>query len=62
MENMTTDIHELEKGMELVRREFDLRRSARDQPMILKDFLANSEDKLRKLLSDAKTAQASLCF
>ncbi|XP_052770325.1 formin-like protein isoform X2 [Mya arenaria] len=57
MENMTTDIHMLEKGMDLTRKEFELRRGSRDQPMILKDFLANSEDKLRKLLSDAKTAQ-----
>ncbi|XP_052246158.1 formin-like protein isoform X2 [Dreissena polymorpha] len=57
MENITTDIHELEKGMELTKKESDLRRSSRDQPVILKDFLANSEDKLRKLLSDVKTAQ-----
>lgn len=59
MENITTDIHELEKGMEQTKREYDLRKSSRDQPIILKDFLANSEDKLRKLLSDVKTAQDS---
>ncbi|XP_053373201.1 formin-like protein isoform X2 [Mercenaria mercenaria] len=59
MENITTDVHELEKGMELTKREYDLRRSSRDQPLILKDFIANSEDKLRKLLSDVKTAQDS---
>ena len=59
MENITTDVHELEKGMELTKREYDLRRSSRDQPLILKDFLNNSEEKLRKLLSDVKTAQDS---
>ena len=60
MENITTDIHELEKGMEMTKREYDLRRTSRDQLVILKDFLANSEDKLRKLLSDVKTAQVGL--
>ena len=57
MENITTDIHELERGMELTKREYDLRKNSRDQPTVLKDFLANSEDKLRKLLSDVRTAQ-----
>ena len=57
MENITTDIHELEKGMEMTKREYDLRRNSRDQLIILRDFLANSEEKLRKLLSDVKTAQ-----
>lgn len=61
MENITTDIHDLEKGMEVTKREFDMRRSSRDQSTILKDFLANSEDKLRKLLSDVKTAQVNCC-
>lgn len=56
MENVTTDVHELEKGMELTKREYDARKSSRDQPMILKDFLINSEDKLKKLLGDVKTA------
>ena len=59
IENITTDIHDLEKGMEQTKREYDLRKGSRDQPMILKDFLANSEEKLRKLLSDVKTAQVS---
>ena len=57
MENITTDIRELEKGMEMTRKEYDSRRTSRDQLTILKDFLANSEDKLKKLLSDVKTAQ-----
>ena len=60
MENITTDIHELEKGMEMTKREYDLRRNSRDQLIILRDFLANSEEKLRKLLSDVKTAQVKL--
>lgn len=42
--------------MELTRREFDARKE-RDPPVILKDFLANSEDKLRKLRTDLKTAK-----
>ena len=56
LENMTSDIHELEKGMELTKREYEARRE-RDPPIILKDFLANSEDKLKKLRTDLKTAQ-----
>ena len=60
MENITTDIHDLEKGMEMTKREYDARRTSRDQLTILRDFLANSEDKLRKLLSDVKTAQVNL--
>ncbi|KAJ8314369.1 hypothetical protein KUTeg_008930 [Tegillarca granosa] len=59
MENVTTDVHELEKGMELTKREYEARKSSRDQPMILKDFLINSEEKLKKLLGDVKTATDS---
>ena len=62
MENITTDIHELEKGMEMTKREYDLRRNSRDQLIILRDFLANSEEKLRKLLSDVKTAQVKFKY
>ena len=52
------DISELVKGMEMTRREYEARKD-RDPPAILKDFLANSEDKLTKLRADAKTAQVS---
>ncbi|XP_005091796.1 formin-like protein isoform X2 [Aplysia californica] len=57
MENINTDIHELERGMELTKRESVLRKDSRDHPVILKDFLSNSEDKFKKLLADVKTAQ-----
>ena len=57
MENINTDIHELERGMELTKRESSVRKDSKDNPVILKDFLSNSEDKFRKLISDVKTAQ-----
>ncbi|XP_064648618.1 formin-like protein isoform X3 [Lineus longissimus] len=57
MENITTDIDDLVKGMELVRREYALRKDSRDSYLVLKDFFVNAEDKLRKLQADAKTAK-----
>ncbi|KAK6165836.1 hypothetical protein SNE40_022673 [Patella caerulea] len=57
MENITTDIHELEKGFTLTKKEFQARKDSRDAPTLLKDFLANSEDKFHKLETDVKTAQ-----
>lgn len=51
-----TDVHELEKGMDLVRKEHELRGKER-QSVVLRDFLNNSEEKLRKLKVDAKIAQ-----
>ncbi|KAK7009256.1 formin-like protein [Biomphalaria glabrata] len=59
MENINTDIHELERGMELTKKEAALRKDSRDYPQILKDFLANADEKFRKLLGDVKTAQDS---
>ena len=59
MENINTDIHELERGMELTKRESITRKDSRDHPVILKDFLANSEEKFKKLLGDVNTAQVS---
>ncbi|KAK6617872.1 hypothetical protein RUM43_014101 [Polyplax serrata] len=56
LENVITDVHELEKGMDLVRKEHELRGKER-QNVVLRDFLSNSEDKLKKLKADAKTAQ-----
>nr|CAD7449016.1 unnamed protein product [Timema bartmani] len=58
LENIMTDVHELEKGMELVRKEAELRGKERHNT-VLKDFLANSEEKLRKLKADARSAQES---
>lgn len=50
-------MHELEKGMELTKREYAARKDSRDCPVILKDFLANAEDRFKKLVADVKTAQ-----
>ncbi|OAD53751.1 hypothetical protein WN48_09210 [Eufriesea mexicana] len=54
-ENITTDVHELEKGMDLVRKEFELRGKEKHNT-VLRDFLNNSEEKLRRLKSDARAA------
>ena len=43
----------------MTKREFEARKE-RDPPLILKDFLNNSEDKLKKLKQDAKTAQVRI--
>lgn len=56
LENVMTDVQELEKGMEVVRKEVELRGSS-VQNHVLKDFLHNSEDKLKKVRVDAKNAQ-----
>lgn len=56
LENLLTDVHELEKGMEMVRKEADMRNKG-PQNLILKDFLTNSEEKLRKMRQEAKNAQ-----
>jgi len=58
LENVITDIAEMEKGMEMTKREYEARKD-RDPPVILKDFLVNSEDKIKKLRTDAKSAQVS---
>ncbi|XP_012541551.1 formin-like protein isoform X2 [Monomorium pharaonis] len=55
LENIMTDVHELEKGMDLVRKEFELRGKEKHN-MVLRDFLNNSEEKLRRLKLDARTA------
>lgn len=61
LENVVTDIHELEKGMDLVRKEAELRGTGKErgsgQSVVLRDFLANSEEKLRRLKSDGRAAQ-----
>ncbi|XP_055857037.1 formin-like protein isoform X2 [Episyrphus balteatus] len=56
LENIITDMHDLEKGMELVKKEADIR--VKGAPThILRDFLNNSEDKLKKIKCDLKVAQ-----
>lgn len=54
-----TDVAELSKGMELTRKEFELRKDFKDdkQNTVLKDFLGNAEEKLRRLRVEAKAAQ-----
>jgi len=59
LENVIHDVQDLEKGMENARKELELRTSFKEEVVVLRDFLVNSEDKLRKLLSDAKNAQES---
>lgn len=58
LEIVATDVAELEKVMELVRKESELRKE-RTNPTVLRDFLANSEEKLRRLKADTKLAQES---
>ncbi|XP_060655028.1 formin-like protein isoform X2 [Drosophila nasuta] len=56
LENVVADVQELDKGMELVRKEAELRAKG-TQTHILRDFLNNSEDKLKKIKSDLRLAQ-----
>lgn len=56
LDNILTDISEQEKGMEMTKREYEARKD-REPPVVLKDFLNNSEDKLKKLNNDAKNAR-----
>ncbi|KAF7272584.1 hypothetical protein GWI33_014642 [Rhynchophorus ferrugineus] len=56
LENISTDVHELEKGMEAVRKEAEIRGRG-NHSLVVRDFLANSEDKFRRLKGDAKMAQ-----
>lgn len=58
LENVVTDVSELEKGMENVRKEADVRNKG-PQNLVLRDFLNNSEEKLRKMKQESKNAQES---
>nr|XP_027210366.1 formin-like protein [Penaeus vannamei] len=64
LENIITDVSELEKGMEQAKKEYERGRDMRSMEGqaasgVLKDFLSNSEEKLKKLKAEAKTAQAA---
>ena len=62
LDNVSVDITELDKGMDLTRREFEARSAGeREAPFIIKDFLANSEDKMKKLKTDLKSAKVRIC-
>ncbi|CAH1122122.1 unnamed protein product [Ceutorhynchus assimilis] len=56
LENIFTDVHELEKGMEAVRKEAEIRGRG-NCSLVIRDFLANAEDKLRRLKTDSKVSQ-----
>ncbi|KAG7275713.1 hypothetical protein CRUP_011340, partial [Coryphaenoides rupestris] len=53
LDNVLLDVRELQRGMELTRREY----SMHGHNTMLKDFIAHSEAKLKKLQDDAKVAQ-----
>lgn len=58
LENVIVDVAELEKGMEVVRKEASVEQRGKSAPnLVLKDFLANSEEKLKKISADTKVAQ-----
>ena len=59
LDNVLLDIRELEKGMDMTKKEVEARKS-RDVPLVLQDFLNNSEDKLKKLKIEAKKAQVKI--
>lgn len=56
LENVVTDVNELEKGMEVVRKEAELKGKG-PHNHVLKDFLTNSEEKLKKIRHELKSAQ-----
>ncbi|KAG8000707.1 Formin-like protein 3, partial [Nibea albiflora] len=53
LENVLLDVKELNRGMELTKREY----SMHGHNTMLKDFIAHNESKLKKLQDDAKIAQ-----
>lgn len=63
-----TDVNELEKGMEQAKKENDRHRDMRSAEgqaalAVLRDFLSNSEDKLRKVSLPILTFRVSaLCL
>lgn len=57
LENVLLDVKELQRGMDLTKREYTMH----DHNTLLKEFLLNNEGKLKKLQDDAKIAQVSVC-
>lgn len=55
LDNVVTDVHEMEKGMDQARNEADKGQTVH----VLRDFLNNSQEKLNKIKQDAKEAQRS---
>lgn len=56
LENVLLDVRELTRGMELTKREY----SMHGHNTMLKEFIGQSESKLKKLQDDAKIAQVRL--
>lgn len=53
-------MHEFEKGMDAVRKESDVRGNTKSpHNMVLRDFLNNTEEKLKRLRAEVKIAQDS---
>lgn len=60
LENVITDVNELEKNMEVVKKECETRNYGNAQHVtVLREFLNNSEEKLKRLKNETKTAQES---
>merc|ERR1712079_952459 len=65
LENVITDVNELEKGMKLTLRELEARQNApanaskTQRNIALKDFCDNANEQLKKLKVDANNAKAS---
>uniref|UniRef100_A0A4X1VQV3 Formin like 2 n=1 Tax=Sus scrofa TaxID=9823 RepID=A0A4X1VQV3_PIG len=53
LENVLLDVKELQRGMDLTKREYTMH----DHNTLLKEFIFNNEGKLKKLQDDAKIAQ-----
>ncbi|XP_044889758.1 formin-like protein 2 isoform X12 [Felis catus] len=53
LENVLLDVKELQRGMDLTKREYTMH----DHNTLLKEFILNNEGKLKKLQDDAKIAQ-----
>lgn len=58
LENVLLDVKELQRGMELTKREY----SMHGHNTMLKEFIAHNESKLKKLQDDAKIAQVKGWF
>jgi formic-like protein len=56
LENVISDVHELEKGMDVVRKEADVSGKG-PQSHVLKEFLMSKQEKLKKIKLDCKNAQ-----
>ncbi|XP_052753427.1 formin-like protein isoform X2 [Galleria mellonella] len=59
LENVVADVCELERGMEACRRESEQRAAHQAHAHLLRDFVANAHDKLRRLRAETKHAQDS---